>query len=237
MTCAGPCFAATPIHGRPTMKRICVSVRSVTPSSLRRSASRASTASALSALTVAMVRSDYSAIGGVMLVAFVLPVLLVGQFQRPIRPNEPLPPGQRVEVKDGDTVLIRGGARVRIVHRSEGTVRIVYNAAHRWIAILVGFADPSGAPPDGMVDGSFRFDDVDGVWPLGERWQGSAVIDDYQMTQGLIRVGMGITTDSGLFQLFSGAPTPPAGNSQWFQDPRAAAVLRYRGGGGGTTPS
>jgi len=172
-----------------------------------------------------------------MLVAFVLPVLLVGQFQRPIRPNEPLPPGQRVEVKDGDTVLIRGGARVRIVHRSEGTVRIVYNAAHRWIAILVDFADPSGAPPDGMVDGSFRFDDVDGVWPLGERWQGSAVIDDYQMTQGLIRVGMGITTDSGLFQLFSGAPTPPAGNSQWFQDPRAAAVLRYRGGGGGTTPS
>src|SRR5215831_10433945 len=130
MTCAGPCFAATPIHGRPTMKRICVSVRSVTPSSLRRSASRASTAPAL---TVAMVPSDYSALGGLMLAAFVLPVLLVGQSQLPVKPNEPPSPGQRIEAKDGDTVIVRNGARVRLVRRSEGTVRIVYNAANRWI--------------------------------------------------------------------------------------------------------
>src|SRR5213593_20274 len=32
-TCAEPSFAATPTHGSPTMKRICVSARSVSPSS------------------------------------------------------------------------------------------------------------------------------------------------------------------------------------------------------------
>jgi TonB family protein len=135
-----------------------------------------------------------------------------------------------VEVKDGDTVLVRGSDRVRIVHRSEGTVRIVYNAANRWIAILCDFQDPSGPPSDGKVKGTLRFDDVDGMWPLGERWQGSAVIDEYEMAQGLFRVGMGITTEHGLVQLLSGSPGPAAGDVQWFQDPRAVAVVYYRGG-------
>src|SRR4030095_1282959 len=42
MTCAGPCFAATPTHGRPTMNRICVSTRSLRPSSFLKTAPRAS---------------------------------------------------------------------------------------------------------------------------------------------------------------------------------------------------
>jgi len=171
-----------------------------------------------------------------MLAAFVLPVLLVGQSQLPVKPNEPPSPGQRIEAKDGDTVIVRNGARVRLVRRSEGTVRIVYNAANRWIAIIYDLVDPYGGPPDGKVDGSFRFDDVDGVWPLGERWQGSAVIEEYQMTQGMLRVGMGITTDGGLFQLFSGPRGAPGGDGVSFEDPRAAAVLHYRSGGGGGMP-
>jgi TonB family protein len=182
-----------------------------------------------------MVPLDYS-IGGRMLVplgAAVLSASFLAQIQTPIKPNEPPPAGQRIEARDGDTVVIPGGARVRIVRRTEGTVRILYNAANRWLAILYDVGDAS-TPPDGKVDGSYRFDDVDGVWPLGERWQGNAVIDDYQMTQGLIRVGLGVTTDAGLFQFFSGSP---AAAGQWFRDSRAAAVLSYRSGGGGGMPS
>jgi TonB family protein len=170
-----------------------------------------------------------------MLAAFVLPVLLLDQAQRPLNPNEPPPQGQRIEAKDGDTVIISGGARVRVVRRTEGTVRIIYNAANRWIAILYEAADASGAPPDGKVDGSLRFEEVDGVWPLGERWQGSAVVDEYQMTQGMLRIGVGVTTDAGSFQLFAGSPASPPANSRWFQDPHAAAVLYYGSGGGGGT--
>src|SRR6266571_639413 len=168
MTCDGPCFAATPTHGRPTTKRIWVKVRSARPRSLRSSAAWVWTAA--SALTVAMVRSDYSAVGGFMgrgsmlrLLAFVAVAALLApapvgaQFQKPIPANDPPPNGQRIEANDGDTIVIRGGARVRVVHRSEGTVRAIYNSGQRWLVILMDFADPNGGPPDGKVDGSYRF--------------------------------------------------------------------------------
>lgn len=169
-----------------------------------------------------------------MLAACVLPVLIVAQSQRPINPNEPPPQGQRLEANDGDTVVIRTGARVRIVHRSDGTARLIYNAATRSLTILVDRSNASGAP-DGTVDGSYRFDGLDGAWPLAERWQGRAVIDEYQMPQGTVHVGMGISTDAGLIQLFSGAPSSTG--AQAYLDSRAVAVLHYRsGGGGGLTP-
>ncbi|HYT75567.1 MAG TPA: TonB family protein [Vicinamibacterales bacterium] len=167
----------------------------------------------------------------VAVAALLAPAPVGAQFQKPIPANDPPPNGQRIEANDGDTIVIRGGARVRVVHRSEGTVRAIYNSGQRWLVILLDFADPNGGPPDGKVDGSYRFDDVDGVWPLGDRWEGSAVIDDYAMAQGNARVGFGLTTNAGFIQLFSPM------NSQWFRDPRAAVTLTYRGGGGGTSPS
>jgi TonB family protein len=144
-----------------------------------------------------------------------------------------MPQGQRLVARDGDTLVIPTGARVRVIRRTEGTLRIVHNAAARWVAILYDVARPAGASSEGKVDGSFRFDDVEGAWPLGERWQGSGVIEEYLMPQGLLRVGIGITTDAGLVQLFSGSPSPGAANGQWFQDSRAASVLYYHSGGGG----
>jgi TonB family protein len=160
-------------------------------------------------------------------------VVLVAQVLQPTppAPAPPIPQGQRIDVKDGDTVVIPGSARVRVIRRTKGTVRILYNPATRSIAILYDVSDPSGAPPDGKVDGSFSFEDVEGVWPLGERWQGTAVIDEYLMTQRLLRVGMGITTDAGLVQLFSVAQSARE-SGPWFQEPRAAAVLYYNASGG-----
>jgi TonB family protein len=151
------------------------------------------------------------------------------QLQKPPGSSEP-PTGRRLEAQDGDTVVVRGSARVRIVHRSEAMVRAIYNAEQRWIVLIFDYSDPAGAPPDGKVDGSFRFDDVDGPWPLGDRWEGSAVVDDYAMSQGPGRVGMGLTTSAGFIQLFTNM------YSEWFRDSRATAILSYRGSGGGNTP-
>src|SRR5215471_3693795 len=149
------------------------------------------------------------------------------QTIRPPQSNEPLPKGQRIEVKDGDTVVIPGDARVRIVHRTQGTVRAIYNSSQRWLVLLIDYADPKTGAPDGAVDATRTFRDLAGVWPLGEHWQGNAVLDDYSMlnTPG---GSVGITTDGAFIQLFSGSP---AANSRWFADDRAVAIP-YNGGSG-----
>jgi hypothetical protein len=159
------------------------------------------------------------------MLAMVAAFLAAQVLQRtPPAPDPPMPEGQRIVARDGDTLVIPTGARVRVIRRTEGTVRIVHNAAARWLAILYDVADPSGASSEGKVDGSFRFDDVEGAWPLGERWQGRGVIEEYLMPQGLLRVGIGITTDAGLVQLFSGSPSSGAANGQGFQDSGASVL-------------
>src|SRR5262249_21449909 len=146
------------------------------------------------------------------------------QFQKPLPLNEAPPAGQRLEAKDGDTIAIRGGARIRLVHRSEALVRAIYDSNERWLVLLVDFNDPEKGAPDGNVDGTYRFDDLQAAWPLGERWEGSAVIDDYAMAQGPSG-GTGLTVNGAFIQLFQGML------NNWFADPRATAVIPYRGGG------
>jgi TonB family protein len=160
-----------------------------------------------------------------MLALAFLVMAAAGQPQRPPSQIDPLPKGQRLEAKDGDTVVISGNARVRIVHRTQGTVRAIYNGAERWLVLLIDYADPRQGAPDGAVDATRTFQHLDGVWPLGERWEGSAVLDDYSMlnTPG---GSLGITTDAGVIQLISGSP---ATNTRLFVDERAVA-LRYNGG-------
>src|SRR4051812_24721455 len=161
-----------------------------------------------------------------------LPVVLfvlateAAQMMRPGPPSDPLPKGQRIEVKDGDTVVIPADARVRIVHRSDATIRAIYNSEQRWLVLLVDFADPKKGQPDGAVDSTYTFHELGGVWPLGERWEGRAVLDDYSMlnTPG---GSLGITTDGAFIQLFSGSP---ASQNRYFADERATA-LGYSGGG------
>jgi signal peptidase I len=84
--------------------------------------------------------------------------LASAQFQEPMSSREPPPAGKRIEAQDGDTILIRDGGRVRRVRRSEANVRAIYNAADRWIILLVDHADPTGSPPDGKVDSNYRYD-------------------------------------------------------------------------------
>jgi TonB family protein len=151
------------------------------------------------------------------------------QFQKPLSSKDTPPAGKRVELHDGDTIVVRDGGRVRSIRRSEATLRAIYDPVKRSVILLVDYADPTGAPPDGRVDGNYRFELVDGTWPLGERWDGSAVVDDYSFLQGP-NAGLGLTTNAGLVQLLQ----PPM--AHWFRDDRAVAVLSYRGGGHGNSP-
>ena len=153
----------------------------------------------------------------------------IAQFQKRMSSQDTLPAGKRIEAHDGDTIVVRDGGRVRSIRRSEGVVRAVYDPVRRWLVLLVDYADPAGTPPDGKVDGNYRFEGVDGSWPLGERWDGSAVIDDYSMLQGG-NGGIGFTTNMGLVQLL------PTVMGRWFRDDRALSVLSYQGGGHGNSP-
>ena len=147
------------------------------------------------------------------------------QTARPLPPKDPLPPGQRIEARDGDTIVIRDDARVRIVHRTEGTIRAVYNSSQRWLVLLIDYNEPKTGTPDGAVDATSTFQELDGVWPLGERWQGSAVLDEYSMLNAP-GGSLGITTAGAFVQLLSGSP---ATNTRWFED-KKAVTLRYNGG-------
>jgi TonB family protein len=147
------------------------------------------------------------------------------QVPKPLAPNEPLPKGQQIEAKDGDTVVIRGDARVRLIRRSEARVRAIYNSAERWLVVLADFADAGKGAPDGAVDSIYTFHDLDDVWPLGERWQGSTVIEEYSIANTAAG-SYGITTDGVSIQLFSGSPA----DVRWFADPRAVALRYHRAG-------
>src|SRR4051812_1435607 len=87
------------------------------------------------------------------------------QFQKPLSSRDAPPIGKRVEVHDGDTIVVRDGGRVRSIRRSQADLRAIYDPVKRSVILLLDYADPSGAPPDGRVDGNYRFELVDGIWP------------------------------------------------------------------------
>lgn len=136
--------------------------------------------------------------------------------------SQSLSGAQTIRAKDGDVILVENNDKVKIVHRRHANVRILYNAAQRWVLVLADFLSPGAA--DGQVDFSYSFREVTGEWPLGERWEGTAFIDQYEQT-GSGNRGVGLTTSSGLIQLVS----PPG--ERVFADPAAMAVLTIRGSG------
>ena len=139
--------------------------------------------------------------------------------------------GQRIQPKDGDVVMIEDGARVKMIRRSNANVRAIFNPGQHWLVILVDSAMPGGQAPDGRVDTTYTFNDVTGEWPLGERWEGAAVVDDYSQVGEMGIVGVGLSTPSGVVQLLS----PRGGNV--FKDQAATVVLSYNGAGrGGARP-
>jgi len=142
---------------------------------------------------------------------------------------------QTVSVKNGDTVVYRGAAPLRIVHRTEGNIRAIYNAAESWLVLLVDVGEPGGAPPDGRVDVTLTYDAIEGVWPLGERWEGHATIDEYSLAQGIGRVGVGITTATGTVQMFYASIGGAGANAEYFRDPKAIAKLMFDDGSNRTS--
>ena len=85
------------------------------------------------------------------------------------------------------------------------------------------------------MDVTFTFNDVTGTWPLGERWEGRATVDDYSVAGELGNSGLGLTTSSGLVQILSGrrGPQGPAGVAA-FQDAAAVGTVTVMGAGRGT---
>jgi TonB family protein len=162
---------------------------------------------------------------------FVTAVLGQAPAPRPLS-RPPLPSGQRMTVNDGDLVVAENGARVRFIRRTQANVRSIFNNAEHWLVLLVDSASSDGRPPDGGVDVSFTFSDISGDWPLAERWEGAATIEEYStLGDGSISQGLGLVTGSGLVQLLGRM------NSEGFRDPSATS-LTYTGsgrGGGGNT--
>src|SRR5262245_31085045 len=91
----------------------------------------------------------------------------------------PLPQGSTIDAHDGDTVLIDDDARVRVIRRRHARVRVVYNAAQRWLILLARYQPRNGIATDG-VD-AFTFLEVEGDWTLGDKWEGDSTVDVYSL--------------------------------------------------------
>ena len=133
--------------------------------------------------------------------------------------------GQAVQARDGDLIFIEGDARIKLVRRREANATAIFNPAERWVILMVDYAR-AGKPPDGGVDTDYSFHDVS-EWPLGERWSGAVVIDEYTVAteMGGPTASVGLTTDNGLIQILGKT------DATLFRDPAAATVVSYRGGG------
>jgi TonB family protein len=157
-----------------------------------------------------------------------------GQAARSATSPQQPPAGRRITARDGDVVVVDNDARVRVVRRRDANVHAIFNAAQAWLVVIVDYIDPTSKSADNRVDFSYSFDRVSDNWPLGERWEGTATIEDYFSVpgDGPMVTGLGLATPSGLVQLLGG----PNG-SDLFRDQSAVAVLSYqgagRGGGGG----
>ena len=139
-----------------------------------------------------------------------------------------------IEPQSGDLILVRGSERVRIVRRLEGQVRVVYHPQQRWLVVLLD-ETKAGAAPDGQVDVTFNFRDIDGEWPLGERWEGPATVDEYSVAGEMAHFGLGLTTASGLVQVLGGPRAPRGGaTGVSFKDATAVASVTFSGSGRGT---
>jgi TonB family protein len=160
---------------------------------------------------------------GAMAVLLLVPALMMSMAPTAgaQRPASTLPSGNRIVAQDGDVVVVENDARVRIVRRREANVRVVFNAAERWLLLLVDHAMPAGSA-DGHVDYAHYYTGIGGDWPFGARSEGPATIEEYSMVAQGSR-GLGIATSQGLVQVFP--------SQQEFRDANAVAVLTHRGGG------
>ena len=147
------------------------------------------------------------------------------------RVNTPLPDGRRIDARDGDVILIDDDARVALVRRRNAIARLIFNDAERWIALLADLA-PANGTPDGSVDFTYSWRQVEGNWPMDSRWEGPLVIEDF-ISPGFGGSSIGLVFPTGRIQLVSGGPA----RDPRVLDPQALAVLTYRSAGGSGTAS
>jgi TonB family protein len=142
--------------------------------------------------------------------------------------TNPPPQGRLIRGRDGDTIVLEKDERVRVIHRRSAVVRATYNAAERWLLLVLDFAAEPGAAPDGRADWTYTYRELTGDWPLGARWEGEAIVEDYSVAGQGGQRGFGLRTSQVMVQLMSG----PADDGL-FHDPAVVAVLTYRGAGRG----
>ena len=154
---------------------------------------------------------------------------IAGQQRMPPlgRGASPMPEGRRIEAQDGDLIVTDGDARIRFLRRRNAVLRIIFNSADRWAVMLADFV-PADGKPDGYVDRTYSWRGIEGNWPIDERWEGMAVVEDYQ-SAGVGAGGFGIVLPQGRIQFLTSGPARDGG----FDDPSALAVLNYRAGGTG----
>src|SRR5687768_8498307 len=127
----------------------------------------------------------------------VLAFASVAAAQQPLRKTPPAP-GVDIAARDGDRIFIDDDARIQIVRRRQATIRSLYSQTERLLIVLVDFSKP-GAFPDGMVDWAFNFYQVEGTWPLGQRWEALTTMYQYQ-GDSLRPRGFALETPQGLVQ-------------------------------------
>jgi protein TonB len=105
--------------------------------------------------------------------------------------------------------------------------RAVFNESLRSLILIVDYVTKPGELPDGNIDFAYRFNDVEGAWPLGARWEGFITLDEYVAGTSPGQRGFGLSTPVGLVQILLGPPSTP--EMQSLRDRSAAAVLTARG--------
>jgi TonB family protein len=140
------------------------------------------------------------------------------------RPAGTVPQGNRIAAQDGDVIVVDNDARIRIIRRREAHVRAIFNAAERWLVILVDQVTAAG-PPDGRVDMAYQYQGVTGEWPFDARWEGPAAIENYSMADNSELPGMALVTAQGTVQFLR----PQRADA--YRDPGVIAVLSFTGSG------
>lgn len=150
------------------------------------------------------------------------------------QPQPPLPDGQRITAADGDTVVIDGEARVRIIRRRPAFVRMVANAEQRFVIILAENLREHGDSPARVSEKSFAFNGLQDPWPFASRWEGTVWLEEYfpAGSHGWIGAMLGIETPEGRVIFANLGSDLPGG------DDTRTTIVRFQGmsGGGGRQP-
>ena len=134
----------------------------------------------------------------------------------------PPPDGRQIDAADGDTIRIQGDDRVHVVRQRTAEVRVVFDAERRTALVIADWGTLEDAKPDGGVNRTWLFRELEGAWPLDARWQGSATIGEPESLRGgtaMASATLTIDTPAGPVVFISGRPRPrmpvPAGTVLW----------------------